>query len=65
MSGPLHSPTILVLYPFRFRDPLSRKWVEARYKAERHELAARYAEWEMIGEPELRWPLAGSFSPWR
>lgn len=51
--------------PFRFRDPLIRKWVKARYKAERHGLIARYAEWEIIGEPELRWPQEGWFSPWK
>ncbi len=35
MSGPLHSSTILLmLYPFRFRDPLTGKWVRARYVAE-------------------------------
>jgi hypothetical protein len=42
------------LYPFRYRDPLSGKWVKARYLAERHEIAARYAEWEITGAPELR-----------
>lgn|SRR4030095_14972671 len=62
-----HAPTVLFLYPFRFHDPLSHRWVKARYKAERHELVARYAEWEIIGEPELRWPQEGSesFTPWR
>jgi len=41
MRGPLHAP--LVLYPFRFRDTLTGKWVRARYVAERHEIAARRA----------------------
>ena len=54
----------LVLYPFRFRDPVSRKWVRARYKATRDELAARYAEWEPCGPPEIRVSGAGGFSPW-
>ncbi len=36
----LHAATVLTLYPFRFRDPVSGKWVKARYKAERQELAA-------------------------
>ena len=40
--------------PFRYRDPLTGKWVKARYVAERHEIAARYAEWEIIGSPEIR-----------
>ena len=33
----------LMHYPFRFRDPVSGKWVRARYKAERTEIATRYA----------------------
>ena len=39
------------LFPFRFRDPLTGKWVRARYLAERKEIAARYAEWEITGAP--------------
>ena len=65
MPGPLHAPTVLVLYPFRFRDPVSGKWIEARYVAERRELEERYAEWKIIGEPEYRRLHAGSFNPWR
>lgn len=42
------------LYPFRYRDLLTGKWVQARYLAERDEIAARYAEWELIGAPEIR-----------
>jgi hypothetical protein len=30
------------------------KWVKARYVAERHEIAARYAKWAIIGTPEIR-----------
>ena len=30
-------PPLLELFPFRFRDPVSGKWVKARYVAERHE----------------------------
>ena len=46
----------LELYPFRFKDPVSGKWVKARYVAERHEIEARHApgEWEIIGPPEIR-----------
>ena len=65
MPGPLHAPSILVLFPFRFRDPVTRKWVKARYVAEQHEIAARYAEWEISGPPELRGSHGASFSPWR
>ena len=42
------------LYPFRFRDPRTGKWVRARYVATRAELASRYREWEIIGPPEIR-----------
>ena len=52
-----------MLYPFRFRDRVSGKWVRARYKAERHEIVARYAEWEIVGPPELRRPTGAAFSP--
>ncbi len=67
MSGPLHAPTVLFCYPFRYRSELTGRWVKARYKAERHELIARYTEWEIIWEPELRWPQEGprAFNPWR
>src|SRR5262249_9182116 len=52
MPGPLHAPTVLFVYPFRYRDSLTGKWVRARYLAERHEIAARYAIWEITGQPE-------------
>lgn len=63
--GPLHLPPILVLLPFRYLDPLTHKGIKARHKAGRRELEARYREWEIIGEPEVRQPLGGSFNPWR
>jgi hypothetical protein len=40
-------------------------WVRARYVAERHELEARYQEWEIIGEVEYWRPIGGTFSPWK
>jgi hypothetical protein len=55
----------LVLYPFRFRDPVSGKWVRARYKAQRTEIAARYARWKLCGPPEIRARTGTAFSPWR
>ena len=56
----------LKLFPFRYRDRLTGKWVRARYVAERHEIAARYGKWEIIGPPEIREvdPDPRSFSPW-
>ena len=62
-ARPLYAPTVLLLYPFRFRDPVSGKWVRARYVAERHEIAARYAEWEIIDPSELRRPSGASIQP--
>ena len=44
----------LELFPFRYRDALTGKWKRARYVAERHEIAERYAEFEIIGPPEIR-----------
>ena len=57
----------LELFPFRYRDLITGKWVKARYVAQRHEIAARYAEWEVIGPPETRDvdPGARYFTPWK
>ena len=55
----------LVVYPFRQKDARTRRWVKARYKAERTEIAARYAEWEIIGPGEERRPRTGYFNPGR
>ena len=44
----------LVLYPFRFRHPLTGEWVRARHKMQVPELQRHYAEWELIGAPEIR-----------
>jgi hypothetical protein len=44
----------LELCLFRYRDARTGKWIVARYRAERHEIAARYAEFEFIGAPEIR-----------
>jgi len=55
----------LKLFPFRYRDPRTGKWVRARYLAELHEIKARHAEFEIIGPAELRDvdPDARYFSP--
>ena len=57
----------LELFPFRYRDPRTGKWIRARYVAELHEIKARYAEWEIIGPPEIREvnPRERSFTPHR
>ena len=44
----------LELFHFHYRDPRTGKWVRARYRADRDEIAARYAEWEVIGTAEVR-----------
>ncbi len=55
----------LELFAFRYRDARTGKWIRARYRAERHEIAARYVEWEIIGPPEIRDvdPEARYFNP--
>jgi hypothetical protein len=38
----------LLLYPFRYFDPVRKRWVRARYVAELREIAELYAaEWEI------------------
>jgi hypothetical protein len=46
--------TRLELFSFRYRDSRTGKWIVARYRAELHEIAARYAEFEIVGPPEVR-----------
>lgn len=57
----------LELFRFRYRNPLTGKWVKARYRAERREIAERHAEFELVGEPEIRNvdPDARYFTPHR
>ena len=40
-------------FAFRYRDPGTGKWLLARYVAERQEIAARYAKWEITGPADL------------
>jgi hypothetical protein len=65
MTEPLPEP--VVLYPFRFVDPLTGKWVRARYRASREELELRYrhTRWEITGEPMVITDRSGSFNPHR
>ena len=44
----------LELFPFRYRNPVTGKWVRARYLASREEIAKGNAEWELIEPPEIR-----------
>ena len=50
-------PLDVLPYPFRFRDPLTGRWVRARYRATREEIAARYTEAEIFGPAETRRPI--------
>jgi hypothetical protein len=57
---------LLRLYPFKYRDPISRTWIKGRYKASLDDIAARYAEWTIAGEPEVRGNIpSSSFNPYR
>ena len=37
------------LFPFKFFDPIRGRWITARYKVSRTEIAARYERWEITG----------------
>jgi hypothetical protein len=52
-------------FPFRFFDDVTKKWTRARYVAELHVIAERYMQWEIIGPPEIRMDLGGSFNLFR
>jgi hypothetical protein len=53
----------LALYPFRFPDPLTGKWVRARHKMQVPELQRHYSDWEMTGAPEMRHVTETSVQP--
>ena len=56
----------MLLSQFRYRHERTVKWVQACYRAELSEIAARYAEWEHIGEPTVIEPdAAAPFNPFR
>jgi hypothetical protein len=46
-------PTLL-LYRFRYLDPLRNKWMAACYVTARDEIERRYAQYELIEPPEVR-----------
>ena len=54
-------------YPFRFRDPVTGKWIRARYKADLQTIALRYAEFEITGPPDIIDVVRGAryFNPLR
>ena len=40
-----------MLIRFRYRGPLTRKWVRVRYKAEQQVIAETHVDWELIDIP--------------
>ena len=58
----------LELYPFRFRDSLTGKWVRARHRMQVPEMQRCYGKWEITGAPEIRRVQSASpepFDPFR
>jgi hypothetical protein len=50
-----------LLYPFRYRDALTGRWVRVLYKASIETISARYSTWQLTGPAEIRRPIdAGS-----
>ena len=50
-----------LVYSFRYRNPRTKKWHLARYMATPKEIAATYAEWEIVGAGEVRQPIGYSY----
>ena len=44
----------LTLYRFRYRDPLSGKWIRSRHVEPVESITARFPEFELIEPPEIR-----------
>jgi hypothetical protein len=63
MTSAPDDPPVLP-YPFRFVDPLTGKWVRARYRATRQEIEQRCAKWEITGMPEIIGVRSSSFNPY-
>ena len=53
------------LYPFRYRDPVTGKWVRARYRASVEDIAARHRTWEITGPVNRPSPPSSGFDPFR
>lgn len=54
-------------WSFRYFDKLRNRWLTARYKATKEAIAKTYEQYELIGEPEIRKPIAMGeehFRPW-
>ena len=55
----------LLLYPFKFRDPVTRRWVKARYVARLEVIKQRYAEFEIHRPSRGARGERSTFSPHR
>jgi hypothetical protein len=53
------------LYPFRFRDPVTGKWVRARYRATPDDIARRYGEARIDGDGVAPANVSTGFDPFR
>lgn len=42
------------LFPFEFYDDIRKRWIRARYRAERHVIAQRYVQARIVGAAEIR-----------
>ncbi len=51
------------LFPFRYRDARTAKWVHVRYRATVEEIAQRYAVWDITGAPDIRVGKGTMFQP--
>ncbi len=53
------------LYAFRFRDPVTRKWVRARYRATPDDIARRYDDARIDGDGVVPANVSAGFDPFR
>ena len=53
------------LYPFRFRDPVTGKWVRARYRATPDDITRRYGEARIDGDGVAPANVSAGFDPFR
>lgn len=51
------------LRAFSYFDSLRKRWVKGRYRASVSDIAARYQEYRIEGEPEIRSGGSGQFKP--
>src|SRR6478735_3197020 len=65
-AAPAHHPGMAhKLYAFRFRDPVTRKWVRARYRATPDDIARRYDDARIEGDGVVPANVSAGFDPFR